>query len=213
MLNESCNKFYNIAIEPENDDELKIRWLIYALVAHVKFRKLFLSVSGMHDDPDTARKLAGIDAKIQDYKSELTTRAIQRWPPFIALGKEKKGLVRQQAVLDGTTQEDYIRSHFDRIISSRLTATEKQHYQSLGNVAVHSSAFMLFFHDSPDENGLSLLGGVTCLYVFNASRNIALCALEMIHAFPGIEPSVDTKTRTALQAIARDIKKPGYLFT
>jgi len=212
MLTESCNKFYYLAIEPTTDDELKIRWFYYSLVACVKYKKLLESVPSPQPDPERDKIFAHIDKSIAKHQKELAGCGITKWPPFVTLGKGKNGADRQKSVLDGTTQEDYIKSDFYRALALRLNATERKHYQDLGNVAVHSSGFLLFFRDNPPKTGVALVTGGACLNLWNASRHLALCALEMIHHFPDIEQLIDTQTKVDWQAVARDVKEPGYLF-
>ena len=111
------------------------------------------------------------------------------------------------------TQEDYLRSDFYRAISVRLNADERKHYQGLGNVAVHSSGFMLFFRGSPSSEGVNLVTGAACLNIFHVSRHLALCALEMINRYPEMEVLIDAKTKVNWQILSRDVKAARYLFT
>jgi len=213
VLTESCNKFYYLAIEPANDDELRIRWIYYSLVACVKYKKLLESVSSPQPDRERDKAFAHIDRSISKHQTELAGCGIDKWPPFVALGKGKNGADRQKNVLDGTTQEDYIKSDFYRALALRLNATERKHYQDLGNVAVHSSGFMLFFRDAPPKTGIALITGAACLNLWNASRHLTLCALELLHRFPEMEQLIDAQTKVDWQTVARDVKEPGYLFT
>jgi hypothetical protein len=215
MLTESCNKFYYLAIEPETDEELEIRWIYYSLVACVKYRKIMENVASPtpEHEKDKVDLIARIDKSIAKHQKELARCGITKWPPFIALGKGKKGSDRQKRVLDGMTQDDYIKADFDRALALRLNETERRHYQDLGNVAVHSSGFILFLRDEAPKTGVATITGAACLNLWNASRHLALCALEMIDRFPSMEHLIDAQTKVDWQAVARDVKEPEYLFT
>jgi hypothetical protein len=211
VLVESCNKFFYLAIDPQDDKEIQIRWIYYSYVACVKYKKLLRSVQSMDVDPERDKIYARIDTSIANHKAQLSSAGIASWPPFLALASDKaKGATRQQQVLDGDTKDDYLPSDYNSAISRRLNEREKSHYQMLGNVGTHSSGLILFFESTDDE--FSLISQATCLYLYNASRHLALCGLEMIHKFPEMETLLDSKAKADWEIMARDLKKSDYLY-
>jgi hypothetical protein len=187
--------------------------LYFSFVASVKYKEMMLNIPSLGTDPERDRVFANIDKSISKHQAELVAAGLEQWPTFVDLGLKKNGAWLQQQVRDGKTPDDYIRSDFHRAIALRLNKEERKHYEGLGNVAVHSSAFMMFFRDPLPDGEWGLVTQAACLYVLNATRHLSLCGLELIDKFPELANLIDAKTKDEWQTLARQIKEPTYLFT
>jgi hypothetical protein len=192
VLVELCNKLAYLTISPADDKELKLRTLYFSLVGAVNYRRLVDSIEGdsqgntPHPDRDPALKK--VDKLISQRQNELSKAGFRQWKPFLNLTPDT-----QKRVLKGKTQEDYLKDDFEKFLSGRLHPNEHKHYKDLGNVAIHSSAFVTSFFDDAEENK-KFIEGVACLALYNAARHLALCTLEAIKCFPELKPRFDTDT-------------------
>jgi hypothetical protein len=200
VLTESCNKFYYLVVNPKSDEEFERRFAYYTLVGSRNFRNLAKNTAA---DALTINRANQI---YEDRKQIFVKTNPDNWPPFAALDADLKKLV-----LKGKTTSDYIESDFNDAIGSRLNPTEKSHYQGLGNVATHSSSVLLFMHEEQDGNELSSQTQTACFTIFNASRHLALLALEIMRFFPEMKGRVSKNSIDELKLLARDVKNQNYL--
>jgi hypothetical protein len=209
VLVELCNKLAYLAISPADDKELKLRTLYFSLVGAVNYRKLIDSIEGdsngnvPHPGRDPALKKA--DQIITLRQDELAKAGFGNWQPFSSLNPEM-----QKRALKGKTQEDYLKDDFEDCLSHRLNPNEHKHYKDLGNVAIHSSAFVMAFFDDGEENQV-FIAGVACLALYNAARHLALCTLEAVNRFPELKTRIDSDTMADLRQLAEGLKKPNHL--
>jgi hypothetical protein len=208
VLIELCNKFNYLALSPRDASELKLRTLYFSLVGAVKYKKLLESIedNSIHD-PERDRQVAHVEKIIDQRKSDLTKAGFRQWKVFRGLKPEM-----QKEALQGKTQDDYLKKDFELVMNERLNPKEKKHYQDLGSVAIHSSAFVISFYDDPHENE-SFLAGVVCLALFNASRHLALCTLEATTQFSELKARLESSALIDLRQLAEGLKNKDYLKT
>jgi len=142
VLVELSNKFYYLGISPTSDEELRLRTLYFSLVGAVNYKKLLKTVpfGSSQDFGQENNQFEVVDRLIQARKKELKDAGFIQSSVFQTLSNKRKSIV-----INGETAEDYIKEDFKPCIERRLDLNEEKHYRDLGNVAVHSSAFVLFF--------------------------------------------------------------------
>jgi hypothetical protein len=204
------NKFYYLAINPTSDLELKRRFAYFALKAAVDYKKMRSFINGgalaTQLQPEEVLENARLDKIISDRKKQLQSLDMDAWIPFKNLNTQD-----QNSALEGKVRLDYIASDFDRALNLRLNLTEKQHFNALGNVAVHSSAFLLFTRIS-DGSPQTFIGGLACTVLFYVARHLALASLEANDGIPEMKDFLNAKVVNDLRTIARGIKQPNYLY-
>jgi hypothetical protein len=201
ILTESCAKFFYLTIDPSNKTELERRFAYYSLVGARKLKQLHLTAGANNES------IVSIDKIIAGNQKRWLKSDPYNWAPFLALSSKEK-----KKIISGNTQEDCLTNHFREAINRRLNAAEKLHYQLLGNVAVHSSSFLLYTHEPIAGDEPSFLEGVTSFALFNAARHLALHGLETLARFPVIKNQLTTADGADLTQLARGIKQDAYLY-
>ncbi len=208
---ELSNKFYYLTIHPADDLEVKRRFAFFALKAAHDYKKMRSLINNgslpNSGDPADIIENSRIDSIIDQRRKQLLSLNIDQWPPFHALSQKL-----QTDALKGKVPSDCIPSDFDAALSERLNSTEHRHFKTLGNVAVHSSAFLLFTREAEGGVAPPLIGGLACTALFSTAMYLALCGLEANASIAETKGKLPDISVRFLRLLARRIKHPAYLY-